>query len=331
MKVLLVMAAALLAVTQAGAAQSITKPGRTRTEGAPIVAISVSGAPGITYAVADNHGNTDCAHVYFMQTGGRSQVWRYGTPTNEPCSEGTSTGDGISGVTMSAHRSLWIQYAGGNLRDWQLFTATPTKRTPKQLAFVEQDVDLPSPIVLGQGSGYTVPYAVRNKVTDLDDNGSAAFKWTAPATVQALAAGQGPNGVAVAVLLDSGVLDLLSGAGKVIGSSTYAPAAVTALFVAPAGVVIQKGSTVEIRKGSATRTFALPSHAKMISYAEGRIYYSVANAIHALGTTSRVDSVLVAPTKGKTTVAYFGDGAGFAWAAGNTLNWDCGGCVNYGR
>lgn len=328
---LLVLAASLLVASQAGAAQSITKPGRTRTEGAPIVAISVSGGSGITYAVADNAADTDCAHVSFMQTGGRSQVWRYGRPTNEPCSEGTSTGDGIYGVTMSARRSLWVQYAGGNLRDWQLFTATPTKRTPRQLAFIEQDVDLPSPIVLGQGSGLTVPYAVRNKVTDLDDNGSAIFKWRAPSTVEALAAGNGPNGIRLAVLLDSGVLDLLSGSGNVLGSYMYAPGAATALFVSPAGAVIQNGSSVEIRKGSATRTFTLPAHAKMISYAEGRIYYSLAGAIHALGTTTVVDSLLVAATKSKSTVAYFGDGAGFAWAAGNTLNWDCGSCVNYGK
>ena len=94
---------------------------------------------------------------------------------------------------MSAQRSLWIQYAGGNLRDWQLFTATRTKTKPRQLAFVEQDVELPSPIVVGQGTLAAVPYAVKQTVTYLGDNGAAVFKWTAPASVRLLASGSRPG------------------------------------------------------------------------------------------------------------------------------------------
>ena len=76
-------------------------------------------------------------------------------------------------VAMSANRSVWIQYAGGNDRDWQLFTATRTLTKPRQLAFVEQDVELPSPIVVGQGTLDAVPYAVKQTVTYLGDNGRA--------------------------------------------------------------------------------------------------------------------------------------------------------------
>ncbi len=237
MKALLVLAAGLLAVTAVAGAEGVTKPGRSRTEGAPIVALSVTGRS-VTYAVADNASKSDCAHAYFWHTaGGAIGKWRFGKPTNEPCVEGPSTGDGISAVAMSAERSLWIQYAGGNLRDWQLFTATQTKTKPKQLAFVEQDVELPSPIVVGQGMQDGVPYAVNANLTFLGDNGAAIFKWTAPAAVKLLASGFGPNGSEVAAFLSNGTLDLLSHSGQVVQSYTYSPGELTALYLGPAGVV----------------------------------------------------------------------------------------------
>ena len=128
MKALLVVASGLLAAAAVAGAHGVTKPGRARTEGAQIVALFVTGRS-VTYAVADNASKSDCAHAYVWHTaGGATGKWRFGKPTNEPCVEGPSTGDGISAVAMSAERSLWIQYAGGNLRDSQLFTATRTKR-----------------------------------------------------------------------------------------------------------------------------------------------------------------------------------------------------------
>jgi hypothetical protein len=202
----------VLAATVVAGAAGVTKPGRTRVESAPIVAVAVTG-PSVTYAVGDNTTKSDCAHVYFWHTsGGATGKWRYGKPTNEPCVENPSTGSGISAVAMSATRSVWIQYAGGNLRDWQLFTATRTKTKPHQLAFVEQDVSLPSPIVVGQGTAAAVPYAVKNVVTYLGDNGAPVFKWTAPSPVLLVAAGSGPGGAQVAAFLDSGSVVLLRAA-----------------------------------------------------------------------------------------------------------------------
>jgi hypothetical protein len=133
-------------------------------------------------------------------------------------------------------RALWIQYAGGNLRDWQLFTATRTKTKPRQLAFVEQDVDLPSPIV-GQGTLAGVPYAVNANLTFLGDDGAAIFKRTAHAPVRLLASGLGPDGSEVAAFLSNGELELLSHAGQVVQGYTYSPGELTALYLAPAGVV----------------------------------------------------------------------------------------------
>jgi hypothetical protein len=329
-KTALVLSAALVAGAMAVGAHALTKPGRTRVEGAPIVALSVTGRS-VTYAVADNAKNTDCAHTYVWHTaGGAMGKWRFGKPTNEPCGEGTSTGDGISAVAMSAERSLWIQYAGGNLRDWQLYTATRTRTKPRQLAFVEQDVELPSPIVVGQGTALAVPYAVKQNITYLGDNGAAVFKWTAPASVRLLASGYGPGGAQVAAVLDNGTLDLLSRTGQVVQTYAYAPGEVSALFLGPAGVVAQKGSSVEIRKGAKTTTVALPPKAAMIGFGQGRIFYSLAGAIHALEVSDSTDSLLVAATPGKTTLASYATAGGFAWATGNQINWDCAACVSFG-
>jgi hypothetical protein len=307
-------------------------PGRTRTETAPIVALSVTGRS-VTYAVADNAKLTDCAHVYFWHTaGGAIGKWRFGKPTREPCSERPSTGDGISAVAMSDERSLWIQYAGGNLRDWQLFTATRTKTRPRQLAFVEQDVELPPPIVIGQGAPFGVPYAVNADLTLLGDNGAAMFKWMAPSPVRLLAAGSGPGGAVVAAFLDSGTLDLLSRTGTVLQSYAYSPGEVTALFLSPNGIVFQDGSSVLIREGATvTTTVALPAGARMIGYGnQEQIFYSLKGAIHTLRTTTLTDATLVAATPGKTTIASYATAGGFAWSTGNKINWDCAVCVNYG-
>ncbi len=330
MKALLVLAAGLLAVTAVAGAEGVTKPGRSRAEGAPIVALSVTGRS-VTYAVADNASKSDCAHAYFWHTsGGAIGKWRFGKPTNEPCVEGPSTGDGISAVAMSAERSLWIQYAGGNLRDYQLFTATRTKTKPKQLAFVEQDVDLPSPIVVGQGMPSGVPYAVNANLTFLGDNGAPIFKWTAPAAVKLLASGFGPNGSEVAAFLSNGTLDLLSHSGQVVQSYTYAPGEVKALYLGPAAVVVQDGSSVQIRKGGSTQTVSLPAKAQMIGYGQGEIFYSLGGAIHALKTSTSTDSLLVAATPGKNAIAAYATAGGFAWATGSTINWDCAACLSFG-
>jgi hypothetical protein len=230
---------------------------------------------------------------------------------------------------MSAQRSLWIQYAGGNLRDWQLFTATRTKTKPRQLAFIEQDVDLPAPVVVAQGTLAAVPYAVRQTVTYLGDNGAAVFKWTAPAPVRLLASGYGPGGAQVAAVLDSGAVYLLAGTGRVVGSYTYPAGAVTAVALAPAGLVVQNGVSVEIRKGGHTTALTLPKGAKMFSYGEGRVYYSVGGKLLARKVSTGAVTVLVAPLAGRTAIGSFATAGGFAWAIGNRISWACAGCVRY--
>jgi hypothetical protein len=320
----------LSGIALAGSAFALTEPGRTRVEAAPITALSVT-KHSVVYAVADNAAKTDCAHVFLWHTaGGAIGKWRFGKPTNEPCREGPSTGSGVLAVAMSAGRALWVQYAGGNLRDYQLFTATRTKTKPRQLAFAERDVDAPAAIVVGQGTDQAVPYAVDTRVTLLGDNGAALFKWTAPSPVRLIASGAGPAGASVAVVLASGAIDLLSTSGTLIRSYADQPGSVTAIGLAPAGLVVQVGGSVEIRKGARKTTVALPDGARMFDYGQGRIYYTLAGAVHALKVAGSVDSLLVAGAAGKSTLASFGTAGGFAWAVGNTINWACAGCVDYG-
>jgi hypothetical protein len=322
--------AALVAVgALAGGASALTKPGRTRTETAPIAALSVTG-DSVTYAVGDNASRSDCSHTYYWHTVGDKGKWRFGRPTDEPCVERPSTGDGISAVAMSAGRSVWVQYAGGNLRDWELFTATRTKPQPLKLAFVEQDVDLPSPIVVGEGTQQAVPYAVGPKVTYLGDNGAAVFKWTAPSPVTAIASGYGPNGSVVAAVLQSGALDLLGRSGTIVQTYGYQPGELGAVFLGPSGAVVQDGPSVLILKSAHTQAVTLPAHATMIGYGEGRIFYSLTGSIHALKVSSSQDSLLVSGTKKNPVIASYASAGGFAWATGDTINWDCASCVDYG-
>jgi hypothetical protein len=327
----LALVAAAVLITGAGA---VTQPTKSKTEKAQIVAVAVSGQS-LTYAVGDDAKRTECAHVVYWHVLGNGQAgtWRYGKPTNEPCAERPSTGDGISAVAMSDQRSLWVQYAGGNLRDWQLFTATPTRPQPRQLAFVEQDVDLPPPIVLGQGSGFGVPYAVGSKVTFLKDNGAALFKWTAGSPVALLASTVGgPGGAVAAVLLTSGELDLLNGSGSVVHSYTYPSGAVRALMLGPLGVIVQNGTTVEIRKGAqTTATVTLPAQATMVGFGDHIVFYSLNGSIHALVvTSSSQDSLLIAGTKRKPAVAAYDTRGGLVWGTGNAVDWNCKICVRYG-
>ena len=60
-------------------------------------------------------------------------------PRSATACESTSTGTGIAGVATARGRVLWLYYAGGNLRDWLLYTASVGTRTPKRLRFVERD------------------------------------------------------------------------------------------------------------------------------------------------------------------------------------------------
>jgi len=75
-------------------------------------------------------------------------TWRFGRPG--PCTNLGSTGTGISALGVSGNHALRVRYTGGNLRDWQLLTATGAQKTPRQLRLVMTD-DAGGRILYGKG------------------------------------------------------------------------------------------------------------------------------------------------------------------------------------
>jgi hypothetical protein len=118
----------------------------------------------------------------------------------------TSTGRGIASVATSYNRVLWLAYAGGNTRDWTLWTATRRAHRPLKLRFASAPVDAPAPIVLGNGDEFGTPYAVGADVVEVSDTGTRILSRHAPARVVALTAWGGDVGV----LLETGHIEVLS-------------------------------------------------------------------------------------------------------------------------
>lgn len=316
---------AATAAAGAGAAAALQSPGRTLIRQGPVRLVALNSS---SLAFALSATKRDCDHVELWNTATRG-TWRFGSA--KPCTNVGSTGSGIAAVGVSQNRVVWLRYTGGNLRDWQLLTATTTRKTPRQLRFIEQDVDLPAPIVIGDSTGAMgIPYAAGNQVVLLGANGAPVLRWTSPSPVVAVTAGRGPSGAVVAALRKTGEVVLLRGDGSVLRSFVFQPDAVKAIALAPAGLVVQVGNAVEIHKGARTTTVDLPANAAMTDYAEGRILYSTKRGdVHAIRVTDHQDTLLLRRTVAGPAVATY-DTRGLAWARGRTVNFACGGCVVYG-
>ena len=204
MKRLLALAA-LLVLAPAGGAASV----RAVTAPARVLALELDGSF-IAYAVG--RSAQDCNRVFVWNLASRG-VTKLGRKTN--C-EQTSTGNSIAAVSVAGKRVLWVHFAGGNIREWSLWTATTTKPSPLRLRFVSRDVDAPAPIVIGQGDSSTrgdlLPYAVDRAVVALRVDGSRRFAWTAPARVIALSALNGE----LAVATEGATVTILDAGGRVL-------------------------------------------------------------------------------------------------------------------
>ncbi len=314
-------AAALAAAT----ASALQRPGRTIVRDGQVRLVALNHA---SVAFAVGRTRADCDHVELWNTDTRG-TWRFGGPG--PCTNLGSTGAGITAVAATGNRVIWIRYNGGNLRDWQLMTATTTLRTPRQLRFIEQDVELPSPLQLGDATGGGgIPYAAGNEVVLLGANGAAVFKHTAPSRVLAVTGGRGPEGAVVAALLETGEVELLKANGAVARTVAYPPGDVRAIALAPAGLVAQLPGSIEIRKGGGTKVVTLPAGAAMSDYAEGRILYTRNGDVHAFRVVGGVDKLLLAGGAGARAVVATYDSHGLAWARGRTVSFACAVCVTYG-
>src|SRR5581483_9619271 len=193
------------------------------TTASPVTALAVA-ADRVAYATADCR-----VHLWDLRAR-RVTTFRPG-----PACERTSTGTGVSAISVAGSRVLFLHYTGGNIREWSLWTATPSSPTPRQIAFATTDPEAAPPIVLGSG----LAYAVGPTVTVLRPDGSRASRWSAPAVVSALAG-------AVVATADGAVYRN----GTRLATFAQAPSAIA---VSRSGVVAQVGRTLE----TAIRTFTL--------------------------------------------------------------------------
>jgi hypothetical protein len=317
----LALALGLFATT---AAAALNLPGRSYVRPALISELALTQAS-IAFAVRATL--RDCDHVELWNPDVRG-TWRFGRP--RPCGDVPSTGAGITDVAVATSRVIWLEYAGGNIRDWQLKTATITQNSPRLLRVVSRDVDAAPPIVLGDGARDGIPYAIENEVTFLGDNGARGFRVTAPAEVAALAAGPLPGPARVAALLESGPVLLLDADGRELTTLDFPPGAVRAIRLAGVGLVAQVGREVRIGNDPApSRTVTLPPGAVMLDYAQGRVLYRLGRTVYTARVATGARAPLLLPFARPDTPVEL-DVHGLAWARGRSVNWKCAACIRFG-
>jgi hypothetical protein len=308
---------AVLAFLLPASAAAILTPGRTVANAANVTALSVTHRS-VVWAVG--RSPRDCGHVRLWDTATRG-LWTFGSGTIRGCEEGPSGGFGIAQVATSSPRVFWVTHIGGNTTDYQLWTATPTRKTARRLAFASAETGGPPPVVLGPGTQEGVAYAVGATVTYVSDTGARLFRVTLDAPVRLLATGASFGAARVIAALASGEVVVLSRTGAVLRTDDYEPGAVRAVQLAYGGPVIQNGSTVTIGSFTTGTKVVLPVGALMLDYRERAIVYRRGTEVRsrAIGTGS--DTLLVrVPIKPWQPMLFSLDwGAG--WATGRTVNW----------
>jgi hypothetical protein len=306
--------AAFAAVLLTGTAAALLTPGRSVVNAAPVSALSVTGRS-VVYAVGRT--KADCGTVRLWDTGSRG-LWTFGSRTIVGCEEGFSGGFGIAQVATSGRRVLWVTNVGGNFTDYQLWTATPTRKTPLRLAFASSETGGPPAIVLGNGTSEGVPYAVGGTVTYVGENGARLFRSDLGSSVRLLTAGTGPGQSRVAAALADGRVVTLSRTGQVLATDQQKPATVAAIALGLPGPVVQVGRTVTVGASSVT----LPTGGLVLDYRQGTLVYRKGTQVRARVVSSGADSLLqVIAVKPWQTPAFSTDSLGSAWAKGATVSW----------
>ena len=222
------------------------------------------------------------------------------------CFVGTSTGSGVTTVSVAGERVAWLEYTGGNIREWSLYTASVYARKPRLLQFQPRDVDEPSPIVLGAAFESLLPYAVGRTVVVLRPDGSRRYSWTAPARVVALAAGA----QRVGALLENGHLVVLSPNGAVEREHRFARGVVKSFSVGSTRTVI--GFEAGVFNGG--RELRVPRGARLAGHYGDVAAYVHRGQVRGLRLTDGRDVLLA-----RGTFARFGR-RGLAYASGVTVS-----------
>ncbi len=274
-----VLATAASVASAAGTDRTVTSPGR-------VAALARSG-----YSAAFLSGPSPghCGPQVSLWNLASGGVYRLGRHTDAVCREGPSTGSGVTGIAVAGTRALWLAYAGGNLRDWTVYTATTTRPLERQLEFEEVDVDAPPPIVLGVASEQVMPYSIGSTVKALAPDGRRLYTWQAPGTVTNTTAYAGE----VAVFVKGGKCFVLSPSGAIAQTYTFPPGAVQEFALAGTGLVVElPGGRIQIHRGTSVRSLSLPPAARMLDYAEGIVLYRLGSAIRARRVADGKDALL---------------------------------------
>ena len=308
-----------LVVAAPGAASTaLARPDRAFSTDAKVLALALAGR---SVVAAVDETRTRCPRVELWQASSNARH-RFRS-TIPDCKWGPSTGVGLTSVAVAGTRVFWITYGGGNTREWSLWMGT-TSSPPKRLRLVRRAADSREPpLVLGPGTVRGVPYAVGNEVVYVGANGKRVFTTTVRAPVRALAAGPGPEGIVVAVLLAEGWVVALDEAGHEYWAEPYPPA--TAVRLTSSGVAVHSGVEVEITypRTHETTIVELPPGATMLDVAQQRILYSLegdlwATRIDTGERTRLVDGTPAKPALGQSS-RY-----GLAWARGARVAWRSG-------
>jgi hypothetical protein len=297
---------AALALAVAGSAGA-TALDRGFTAGAPVTALDETAAS-VATAVAWTPRSCEAVVLWQPDTFARRTFRAPG-----PCPQ-TSTGRGIAAVATVFERVVWLAYAGGNSRDWTLWTATPTARTARRLRFATADVDAPQPIVLGNGGEQGIPYAAGADVIVIGPSGKRALSWHAPAGVVALA--QGAN--SVGVLVETGHLFVIALSGGRVTDYDYPPGAVRAFRIASVGAVVERRAGIEIRTARGATPFPVPAGARLVGFVDGQLVYAVRNQIREYFRPGSRDVLL---RRVQTPFRAEFDRRGMAWASGRRVCW----------
>ncbi len=273
-------------------------------------------APAAVTALAETEGGVAvgvawspraCEHVMLWQPG-EGDRWVFHQPG--PCPQ-TSTGRGIAAVATDGRRVVWLSYAGGNDRDWQLWTATPTARSARLLRSASADVDATPPIVVGTGAANGIPYAVGAQVTVIGPRGGRSFSWRAPARVVGLTEGTtGTLGVLLATghLVTVGLFD-----GKQVSDLAYVPGDVRSFRIAKPGAIVETAAGIEIRRAASTETLPASAGAHLAGFVDGRTVYSSGGDIREyFRTKAGVTDVLLRHVSSPVLAGF--DRLGLAWA-----------------
>jgi hypothetical protein len=221
-----------LAVAAAGAlllaGTSAAAPGDVSTvRDAPILGIAAAGS---VVAATLDQGAVECWHAELWNAAA-NKATHLGKKVS--C---TASG-GIRGPSVVGKRAVWATNVGGNLRDWTVWTATPTSPAPKALAKVNSvGSSDPDPVVIGKAGAGIVAYAVGASVTALRENGSTAWKLTAPATVTMIASGDpySQGAEVTTIFTTGGGAAVIDGSGKLLNTGTSDGSACSACRLAAA-------------------------------------------------------------------------------------------------